>query len=272
MDKNIHFKWIIITFVFITLLMSGCSSGSAFSTEATEISTDSIEVAFRSNDVLNQKIEELNPEIVTVVSGTIAEKTIDDLEKSSACIIKGEVVDVSDPFQVTSVSGESTAFTDYYLRINESLRGNRENGEVVVIRTRGGLIESELVFDETGPYLELGQQYLVFLLSPDVGGGFNTEGDYYYVNGSTQGIYPFIDGELLVSEFDSAVEEKHSILDYELLKEELIAINENYPVSEINRRQEIIDALTINYNNRLITEEQYHQALQELDMYAVITE
>lgn len=271
--KKKHFTIIPITIVAgIVFTMSGCADSKATVANKSETADIGMSSIASSENEKKDIVEEDTPEYSEVITGIIAEQSVEELEKSSSAVLLGKIVGISDAFEITSVTGETSNFTDYYLEVYEAYRGNESEGDVVSIRLNEGIVGNLEVIDKTAPSFEIGQEYLVFLYNPGVGGDFNTEGDYYYVNGVTQGVYPYYGEENLISEFDAGIEGNDiEELNISELKEELLIINENYPVDEIDNRQEIIDNLTHNYENRFITEEQYNETIEQMDIYATIT-
>lgn len=258
----------------LMLVISGCSASKSAEEDKSETSSTATNNQVSSYDEENEKDDNTEPEYRTVTTGLIAEQSVDELEKSSTAVLLGKIVDKSDAFEITSVTGATSNFTDYYLEVLVVYRGDKSEGDTVSIRLNEGIVGNLEVIDETGPTFEIGQEYVVFLYNPGVGGDFNTEGDYYYVNGVTQGVYPYNGEDELISEFDADKDDTNVDelkLSIEELKNNIQIVNEEYPVSEINLRQEIIDNLTHNYENGFITEEQYNETIEQLDMYATIT-
>lgn len=271
MKKRRSFIIAVALAVNLIFIVSGCAASKSAEEDKGETSSTA-EVS--SYGVENEKADNTEPEYRMVTTGLIAEQSVEELEKSSTAVLLGKIVDKSNAFEITSVTGTTSNFTDYYLEVLKSYRGDKSEGDTVSIRLNEGIVGNLEVIDETGPTFEIGQEYVVFLYNPGVGGDFNTEGDYYYVNGVTQGVYPYNGEDELISEFDAEKDDTNADelkLRIEELKNNIQIVNEEYPVSEINLRQEIIDNLTHNYENRFITEEQYNETIEQLDMYATIT-
>ena len=57
------------------------------------------------------------------------------------------------------------------------------------IRVQGGIVGNRKEIYNPTPDLEYDGEMIPFLYKPGRGGGFNTEGDYYYVLGLPQGIF-----------------------------------------------------------------------------------
>lgn len=273
MKKSKYIITALILAANMSFIISGCSNSKSTEDKSKTSSAEtSSSTSFSSNE--NNKSDSANPEYTVVVSGIVAEQSVEELEQSSSAVLLGKIVDRANAFEITSVTGETSNFTDYYLEVYEAYRGNESEGDVVSIRLNEGIVGNLEVIDETAPSFEIGQEYLVFLYNPGVGGDFNTEGDYYYVNGATQGVYQYYGENELISEADANKEENNVDefkLNIEDFKNDIEVINSEYPISEIDNRQEIIDNLTHNYENRFITEEQYNETIAQLDIYATIT-
>ena len=116
-----------------------------------------------------------------------------------------------------------------------------------------------------------------------MGGGYNTVGDYYYINGGTQGVYvedvsdsivkKSSEEISLISEAQENSENNMSSEDNINLKDfsfELNNYNENNPVDEKYFEKEYKENLKRNLDNHLITQEDYDMYLEAMNQYAVI--
>jgi len=109
----------------------------------------------------------------------LVEMTEEDLFERSTLVIRGKVVGQSDAFQIEPVSGgDPSNFTDYYVEVYETLRGDSaEAGEVVSVRTEGGFTNNlNVICDETAE-LQIDDEVLLYLYRSGMGAGNNTEGD-----------------------------------------------------------------------------------------------
>ena len=203
---------------------------------------------------------DLSPE-TAYISGSLEEKSLDDLYEQSALIALGTVTGKSDAFQIKSVYGSVANFTDYYVNINSALRGVAENGTITV-RVQGGTVGNYTEIYEYSPKLELNHKYLLFLYKPGRGGAYNTEGDYYYVLGLTQGVFSENENGDFVSESGEILAQERLIST--LSDEDMEPVNENY------FRNEYIENQERNLQNGFITQEEFDEMMANIDHYATI--
>lgn len=247
-------------------------------------------------------------DVYCVVSEYTPHYTQNELLQMSSLVVLGTVEEESEPFTIRGVSniGEQL-YTDYRVSVAETVRGITPDSETVVVRLKGNPDDTSVVYEDE-PILDVGSEYLFFLQKPDVGGGFNTTGDYYYVIGSRQGVYEKLDTaatlsadldsvgnetmfmnqeELLINEsIDGGVlkvqkrsigrdiisDSEANILVWGELTQEADSVNASFPVSALSKRQEVEENLKTNWQNGIITEDVYRQALNDLDIYAEIVE
>lgn len=119
--------------------------------------------------------------------GEIVPLPFSELAETSTLVAYGMVTRICDPALVEWVSGGSCHITDVEFSVSDILRGESE--KTVTVRTLGGLVNGLYAEYTDVPELIEGQTYLLFLYQPGMGGGMNTEGDYYYLRGLSQGVY-----------------------------------------------------------------------------------
>lgn len=195
------------------------------------------------------------------ISGTLVERSLDDLYEQSALIAVGTVTGQSEAFQIKNVSGSIANFTDYYFNLNSILRGNEES-DTITVRVQGGTVGNYTEVYEFSPNLETDNEYLLFLYKPGRGGAYNTEGDYYYVLGLTQGSFSEDNAGNFVSQSGEV-----------LTQESLIAAldaEESEPVNENYFRDEYIENQKRNLQNGFITQEEFDEMMTNIDHYATI--
>ena len=189
------------------------------------------------------------------ISGTLVERNFEDLYEQSALIALGTVTEKSEAFQIQNVSGSIANFTDYSFKINSTLRGNADN-DTVTVRVQGGTVGNYTEIYEFSPDLEKNKEYLLFLYKPGRGGAYNTEGDYYYVLGLTQGSF----SEDQTGNFISQSGEK-------LTHDNLIATldsEESKPVDENYFRNEYIENQKRNLQNGFITQQEFDDMMANI--------
>lgn len=113
-----------------------------------------------------------------------------DLLNQAPVIVTGSVVDAS-TIQIVPVGGENpAAFTDYTVEVVNALRGSLNTGEKITVRVQGDQTSnSSGVGVEDSVQFSLDDEVLLFLYQPKMGGSYNTEDDYYYILGQSQGAY-----------------------------------------------------------------------------------
>lgn len=110
------------------------------------------------------------------------------------------------------------------------------------------------------------------MLKPDQGGGYNTEGDYYYVTGSFQGAYELEDTKdepatAMKAKPQSGGEEKVVAQLASDIQELRAQLPEDY---EYSVREEGMKNLQANLESGFISQEEYEQMLSEREQYATI--
>lgn len=186
-----------------------------------------------------------------------AELELSELVEQSALIVQGQVASQSEEFYIQPVfDGTAMGYLDYTVRIAEVHRGETDKGVITVrIPTASNIA------------LEEGQDVLLFLYPPAMGGGYNTEGDYYYITGAQQGIYLVQESEngtVFWNRFGNVRETAASFL------EEIMALSAEYPVNDRYNYDTFLENAQRNLDNGVITREEYDRYLAELEEYAVI--
>lgn len=195
------------------------------------------------------------------ISGTLVERSLDDLYEQSALVAYGTITGQSEAFQIQNVSGPIANFTDYYFRINSTLRGSAES-DTVTVRVQGGTVGNYTEVYEFSPSLEADNEYLLFLYKPGRGGAYNTAGDYYYVLGLTQGSFSEDSNGNFVSESGEVISQESLIS--ALNADDLDPVDENY------FRNEYIANQQRNLENGFITQEEFDEMMENIDQYATI--
>lgn len=200
------------------------------------------------------------------VSGLLAPKDEDDLIRESSLVIHGKISGQSEAFKIVPVFGDSPSiFTDYYVEIFDVLRG--EVGDVtqpISVRVQGGIADDLEVVAEDAPEFTVGDEVLLFLYQPNMGAAYNTEGDYYYVLGLSQGAYFKEDNT------DTYSTELNIDIVLSEFAEEINALNEEFPIDENNEYNTLIENLKKNIETGFITQEEYEDFVAETHEYATI--
>lgn len=217
-------------------------------------------------------------EVITVQkSGLIEEYTYEDLIQEAPVIVVGQVVGFSDPFQIIPVyGGDPSIFTDVSFQVDHVLRGEGSLGKVLNIRKEGGQINGLQVIVEESPDLELGHSYLLFLYQPKMGGGFNTLGDYYYVLGMEQGVFPLTRDEELNPhqleslELNNGLGVETSLHEMEKDLNTLSPSQKSHAENENKVKESFLANQEANLASGFITQEEYDRLLKESQVYAEI--
>lgn len=198
------------------------------------------------------------------VSGILVERSLDDLNALAEVIAIGTITDQSDAFQIKSASGQTANFIDYEFEVSNCLRGAPDIHSLT-IRIQGGVVGNREEIYEHNPNLEVGQSYLLFLYQPGRGGSFNTEGNYYYILGLTQGTFQDNGNGSYISKTGVLLEE-----------DALASFISTYSIQadsgESYFRQEYIENQKRNLENGVITQEQYDYLIDNIDGYATVVE
>jgi hypothetical protein len=198
------------------------------------------------------------------ISGILAEKTFDALTTEACLIVKGTVADRSEAFQIRSPSGSLANHTDYTIDITNVFRGNAEQSGGITVRVQGGTVGEYTETYEHSPVLEEGKDYLLFLYKPGRGGAFNTNGDYYYILGLSQGIYAEQTDGTYVSQSGSIVTNAE-------LEAAVSALSDT-PVDTDFFRNEFLSNQARNLESGFITQEEYENMIANIDIYASAVE
>lgn len=218
----------------------------------------------------NQTISNDGGITTAIVSGLLPDLDYGDLMKESSLVIRGKVVDQSGAFQITPVFGDSPSnFTDYLLQVEEVLRGNANPKDIVSVRIQGGLVDKLNVIVEDSPNFNIGDEVLVFMYQPNMGSGYNTEGDYYYVLGVNQGAFYLTEksGSTGSNIFSNV---KGVEVEWDTAVSDFTDYNKKNPVDENRVYNEFLENQKRNLDSGFITQAEYNELLAEAQQYAAI--
>lgn len=191
----------------------------------------------------------------------------EDLLHETPIIVVAEVTEIAEPIQIQHASGDAAVnnFTDYTITVSDVLRGEMAIGDSLTVRLEGGEVNGLNVVSEDAPTLALGDQRLFFLYQPNMGGGYNTEGDYTYIVGVNQGVF---------TEADSTY---HNITELSLtldsLREDLNALSPEETQAAIDPQRpyhEFLENQQHNLDNGMISQAEYDRLLEEAQTYATV--
>ena len=208
----------------------------------------------------------------TRISNMIAEKTTEQLIEESDLIAVCELKEISDAFQIESVGGGVMNFTDSYFETTEILRGDPpDDSGIITVRTQGGMVDNWSVIMSDKYEFQYDKKYLLFLVHAGMGGGYNTEGDYYYLNGSWQGIFPLEETTTNSLKASSEIIENGCGTDsiqLDAVRSEIEALNKIGPPDENAAYEKAMENQKANLDSGWITQEEYEQALEIYQQYA----
>lgn len=206
--------------------------------------------------------------------------TKDDMLEQSALVVRGRVIGF-DYLTIKPVTGGTPmVFTDYYVELLDTLRGVPYDEKQIIIRAQGGENEKMIMVNEDLS-LTVGEDYLFFLDKPVSGGGYNTEGDYYYITSGSSGAYESSAetvkderGEMVPKTFYpyETSELSKDAIDYLNFMEEIKTYNESHPVDEMYRLKRYEKDLQSNLDTGFITQEEYDRSHELIKTYATIVE
>lgn len=208
----------------------------------------------------------------TRISNMIAEKTTEQLIEESDLIAVCELKEISDAFQIESVGGGVMNFTDSYFETTEILRGDPpDDSGIITVRTQGGMVDNWSVVMSDKYEFQYDKKYLLFLVHAGMGGGYNTEGDYYYLNGSWQGIFPLEETTTNSLKASSEIIENGRGTDsiqLDAVRSEIEALNKIGPPDENAAYEKAMENQKANLDSGWITQEEYEEALEIYQQYA----
>jgi hypothetical protein len=227
-------------------------------------------VSIMMNNVLSQGSanSQINIDTITI-SGSLAEKDLTQLILYSDIVVTGRVIEKSEAIKIRPVTGgDYSLFTDYYIKAIDVLKGENtfEINMQIPVRIQGGKTDNLEVIVEEAPELIIGEEYLLFLFRPGRGGGYNTEGNYFYITGAVQGIYSVVnhgETQFFISQMDNP----------ELTIENVISrINENIHIEVKTKMEEFLENNLRNLESGFITEDEYYQFIEGANTFATIVD
>ena len=217
-------------------------------------------------------------EYVAVISSVLADMTQEELVEESSLVITAKLVDKSSAFQIKSVGGGVSNFTDYYFEPKTVLRGEVD-GSPISVRVNEGVSGNLEVVNEISYDFEIGNEYMLFLYQPSYGGGFTTEGDYYYVTGSQLGVYKLNSTQTrsndkvyqsVIYSNESNIPNTASPISLSSFSAKVSQINETTPPQDDLDYQLFLKAQQENLESGFISQEEYEQFIAESQQYATI--
>lgn len=205
---------------------------------------------------------------VAVQCGVLREYSYSDLINESTLIVRATLTETSEPFQIIPTFGNSPSnFTDYYFNVTDVLRGDADMEPRITVRIQGGRVNNLDLIVEDAPHISIGDDVLLFLYQPNMGSGYNTEGEYYYILGVNQGIY-YCENEAKIHTSEEYFTDCYG---NELNYTDVLNQTSIIPLKDENCfYTEFMENVKCNYESGFITEEEYQQLMDETTQYATI--
>jgi hypothetical protein len=208
--------------------------------------------------------KQTSTDVTLDVSSTLVKYEVSDLINKAGLIVEGTVVKQSEAFQIKSPAGAISNHTDYTISVDSVLRGQSDAFEIT-IRLQGGVVGDYTENHDSNPEFNIGSKYLLFLYKAGQGGAFNTLGDYYYVLGEYQGVYDVLDTGDYVAQKTG---EPLTLMEMQANLDSLRGVS----VDERYFREQFIDNQRKNLASGFITQQEYDEMMQNIDIYAEIIE
>lgn len=200
------------------------------------------------------------------ITGLFPERTELEMIEKAHLIVKGTFEDRSKAFRIESANGqEESNFTDYTLKVQEVYRGDVAKGENVTVRTQGGFVGTLQTVADFEPKINVGDTVFIYLYQPNIGGTYETDGDYYYVLNGIDGLYHCHSEETLTNPATGKnLEFSNSIKTIE-------TINKTHPVNKNWVYEELQKSLKNNLENGFITQNEYDREISRINHYGTVT-
>lgn len=207
-----------------------------------------------------------------VVSSMIESKSLDDLEKTSQLIVEGELVGEPEYIKIKPTSGgDARVYTQYNFKPNNFIRNADALAydDTIKVRVLGGQIGDLLIESDTSPIIKKDDDVILFLYKPNMGSGYNTEGDYYYINGLYQGVfYKNANNEFVSSDTFGNELETINLNEYQAKVKELDENGFNIKYND----EIVLENFKRNLDSGFITQEEYDRFVAETKIYAQIVQ
>lgn len=224
-------------------------------------------------------VPEDDGEIVCFETSCFPPMSLSELLTQSTLIVYGRVTQKELIYIQSVQGGDPCGHTDYYIEPISILRGEPINDDEIIVRVRTGQIKGSdmTVIIQDQAELNVGDEYLLFLGRAEQGGGYNTEGDQYFILRTNQGLFTVSEGSIQGASghmlpVKSAGMFNSIELSYEKLESKIEKANIVAPADPYYHR----DAELNNYRTQLesgyIVQEEYDSIMYELNQYATIVE
>ncbi len=195
-----------------------------------------------------------------------------ELIERSHLVVRGKITDKSKAITVIPANHQSDPelYTEYTLEISDTLRGEKQAGESITVRVRGGETFTQVSYDEDVPTIKVGDEVVAFLHQYNVGANYITKGDFYSIVAFDQGWYNLKKDdegkEILVSQ----IERENLVWDE--VKAFIPEFSKTHPIDYDRTRKEAMARYKSRLESGEYTQEQYDEMVAALDRYATIKE
>jgi len=199
--------------------------------------------------------------------------SLERLMELSPIIVRGKIVEKSDPFKVVPVGGTGyMPYTNYYLEAFEFIWGKEyiTDPQRIPIRLEGGTLEESNIIVENETKLAIGGEYILFLYPYLFGGGYNIDSkDMHYGVTGPQGVFPKAGEEGYIAGTGGKDIKQGEVIDSAKLK--AIASDQTQPPLDV-RWIEANENMGMYLENGMITQEYYEQIKEEWTQFAKVVE
>ena len=290
-NRQIAITTVLLLSITLAFLFTGCAKndGNTFTSDKISPDWESAKSGFSSpvNRSSEYKKYLSNAENslgkhVSSMSASGPQYPVDQMLEEVSLVVRGTVLGF-DYLNIRHVDGTADMlFTDYYVDVHETLRGEAETDEnsLIRVRTLGGENDTSISINSE-LNLKIGTECLFFLFKP-AGGDYNTgEYGYYYPYALSSGVYVAGDetvenarGETVPKTFTcySSTRTDDRELEYLTFTEKLEEYNKTHPVDVYKLANQAKENLLENLKSGFLSQEEYDKLLAEFDQYATIIE
>ncbi len=208
---------------------------------------------------------------VVIHSGYPVRYEYEEMIDRSHLVVRGKITGKSDAITVIPTNGgDEELYTDYYLEISHTLRGDKAAGQTVAVRICGGETLTQVAYDENAPEIKVGDEVVAFLYQLNVGATYTTKGDYYYIVAFDQGWYNLKKDSAPNELFASYIGGEDLV--WSDIQVSIPAYTETHPIDYDLTRKEAMQRYESRLKSGEYTKEEYDTMVANLDKYATIKE
>lgn len=267
-QKKRHIKPLLIFFAITAFSIGIAYAVHSFGNSQPVVQADGIEDA-PAGITQDVTITDTGNVTSAYFTGLLPQKDLEDLVVESNLIIRAVPSSEEAPIRVQNTYGNIMNYTEYKLQVSETIQGEPLDTVTLRMPEYGADEDGMDVFWEDKLELNIGQEYIFFLYRPDYGGGCHTEGDYYYLTGSRQGLHPVNGASVCLAA--PILDDTEGEIPVPDLIAEIETCRSNIPEGQVfSLREEILKSAQHNLETGFITQDEYDRMLREMDVYAVI--